>query len=65
MNYVLFELSNSFFILGSKCENFKNHEALGRYFMYYYGIYYGDNIGSIIDILSPIFYVLDILTTIY
>ena len=37
----------------------------GRYIMYYYGIYDGDNNGSIIYILSSMFYVLDMLTKIY
>ena len=37
----------------------------GCYIMYYYGIYDGDNNGSIIYILSSMFYVLDMLTKIY
>ena len=37
----------------------------GRYFMYCYGIYYGDSNSSLIYILSSMFYVLDIYTPIY
>ena len=32
------------------------HKFNGYYFMYYYGIYYRDNNGTVICILSPMFY---------
>ena len=47
------------------CSENKSLRKIGRYFMCYYGIYYGEKNGSIIYILSSKFYVLDILTPIY
>ena len=39
--------------------------VIGYYFMYYYGIYYGNNDSSFTNILSSMFYALDIWTLIY
>ena len=37
-----------------------NGAFMGCYFMYCYGIYYGDDNGNLVYILSSLFYVLDI-----